>query len=65
MEKARLLEQLTPSRLGIVAPDTAVAQLKAKGITLRGLTAARSPARPRPAMLKAVAPIRPAVSLAR
>ena len=42
-----------------------MAQLKAKGITLRGLTAARSPARPRPAMLKAVAPIRPAVSLAR
>jgi len=43
-----------------------MAQLKAKGITLRCLTAARSPARrPRPAVLKAVAPIRPAVSLMR
>jgi hypothetical protein len=66
VEKARLMEQLTPLRLGIVAPDTAVTQLKAKGVTLRGLTAARSAARrPRPAVLKAVAPIRPAVSLAR
>jgi hypothetical protein len=26
VEKARLMEQLTPLRLGIVAPDTAVAQ---------------------------------------
>jgi hypothetical protein len=66
VEKARLLEQLTPLRLGIVAPDTAVSQLKAKGVTVRGLTAARSAARrPRPAVLKAVASIRPAVSLAR
>ncbi len=66
VEKARLLEQLTPLRLGIVAPETAVVQLKAKGVTLRGLTAARSTARPpRPAVLKAVAPLRPAVSLAR
>ena len=66
VEKARLLEQLTPLRLGVVAPDTAVVQLKAKGITLRGLTAAGSaPRRPRPAMLKAVASIRPAVPLAR
>jgi hypothetical protein len=65
-EKARLLDQLTPVRLGIVAPDTAVAQLKAKGVALRGLTAARSaPRRPRPPILKAVASIRPAVSLAR
>lgn len=66
VEKARLLEQLTPLRLGVVAPDTAVVQLKAKGITLRGLTAAWSAARrPRPAMLKAVASIRPAAALAR
>jgi hypothetical protein len=66
VEKARLLEQLTPLRLGIVAPETAVVQLKAKGVTLRGLTAAWSVARrPRPAILKAVASIRPAVSLAR
>jgi hypothetical protein len=66
VEKARLLEQLTPLRLGIVAPDTAVAQLKAKGVTLRGLTAAWSAVRrPRPPILKAVASIRPAVPLAR
>jgi hypothetical protein len=66
VEKARLLEQLTPLRLGVVAPDTAVVQLKAKGITLRGLTAAWSAARrPRPAILKAVPSIRPAVPLAR
>ena len=66
VEKARLLEQLTPLRLGVVAPDMAVVQLKAKGVTLRGLTAAWSAARrPRPAILKAVTSIRPAVSLAR
>jgi hypothetical protein len=66
VEKARLLEHLTPLRLGIVAPDTAVAQLKAKGVTLRGLTAAWSAARrPRPALLKAVASMRPVVPLAR
>ena len=66
VEKARLLEQLTPLRLGVVAPDTAVVQLKAKGVTLRGLTTAWSAARrPRPAILKAVASIRPAVPLAR
>jgi hypothetical protein len=66
VEKARLLEALTPLRLGVVAPDTTLAQLKAKGVTLRGLTAAWSAARrPRPAMLKAVASIRPAVPLAR
>jgi hypothetical protein len=66
VEKAHLLEQLTPLRLGIVAPDTAVAQLKAKGVTLRGLTAAWSAARrPRPAVLKAVASIRPPVAVAR
>jgi hypothetical protein len=47
VEKARLLEQLTPVRLGIVAPDTAVVQLKAEGGTLRRLTAAWSaPRRP-------------------
>jgi hypothetical protein len=66
VEKARLLEQLTPLRLGVVAPDTAVIQLKAKGITLRGLTAAWSAGRrPRPAIVKAVASIRPAVPLVR
>ena len=66
VEKARLLEQLTPLRLGIVASDTVVVQLKAKGITLRGLTVARPAARrPRHAVLKVVDSIRPAVSVAR
>jgi hypothetical protein len=66
VEKARLLDALTPLRLGIVASDTALIQLKAKGVTLRGLTAARSaPRRPRPPVLKAVASIRPAIPLAR
>ena len=60
VEKARLLEQLTPLRLGILAPDTAVAQLKVKGVTLRRLPPAPSvDRRPRPATLKAVASIRP------
>ena len=64
-EKARLLEQLTPLRLGIVGPETAVIQLKAKGVTLRGLAAAGwGTKRPRPAVVKPVAFIRP-VSLAR
>lgn len=66
VQKVHLLEQLTPLRLGVVAPDLALVQLKAKGVTLRGLTAAWSDAqRPRPAMLKAVASIRRAVPLAR
>ena len=66
VEKARLLEQLTPLRLGILAPDTAMAQLKAQGITLRVLATARATARPpRRAVLKAAAPMRPVVPLAR
>jgi hypothetical protein len=62
LEKARLLEQLTPLRLGILAPETALAQLKAKGVTLRRLPSAPSAdRRPCPPMLKAVASIRPAL----
>jgi hypothetical protein len=64
VEKTRLLEQLTPLRLGVLSPDTAVVQLRAKGITFRGLTAAAA-RRPRRQILKAVASIRPAVPLAR
>jgi hypothetical protein len=61
VEKARLLEQLTPLRLGILPPDTAVAQLKARGVKLRRLPPAPSAdRRPRPATLNAVASIRPA-----
>jgi len=66
VEKTRLLEQLTPLRLGVVAPDMAMVQLKAQGITLRGLTPLRATAgRPRRVILKAVAPLRPVVPLAR
>jgi hypothetical protein len=36
VEKARLLEQLTPLRLGVMAPDTAVVQLKGQGGYLPG-----------------------------
>jgi hypothetical protein len=62
VEKARLVEQLTPLRLGILAPDTAVAQLKAKGVKLRGLSLAPLDDRtPRPATLKAVKRTRPGV----
>jgi len=65
VEKARLLDQLTPLRLGILAPDTAVAQLKAKGVKLRPLPPAppapSADRRPRPAPLKAVASIRPTI----
>jgi hypothetical protein len=61
VEKARLLEQLTPLRLGILAPDMAVAQLKAKGVKLRRLPPAPLADRRRPATLKAVAPRRPAL----
>jgi hypothetical protein len=40
VQKAWLVEQTTPLRLGVISPDLAMAQLKAKGITLRGLSAA-------------------------
>ena len=60
----RLVEQLTPLRLGILAPDMAVAQLKAKGVKLRRLPPAPSAdRRPRPATRKAIASIRPALAL--
>jgi hypothetical protein len=62
VEKARLMEQLTPLRLGILGPDTAVAQLKAKGVKLSGLSPAPGDNRnPRPAALKAVTSARPGV----
>jgi hypothetical protein len=56
VEKSRLVEQLTPLRLGSRTPDTAVAHLKAKGVTLRVPLTDRRP------RLKAVASIRPALS---
>ena len=66
VEKARLVEHLTPLRLGIVASDTVVVQLKTKGVILRGLGAAGSAAQvPRPRMRKAIASVRPVMRLAR
>jgi hypothetical protein len=66
VEKTRLVEQLTPLRLGVVAPDAALVQLKAQGVTLRGLTTARTAVtRPRRVILKAVTSMRPAMPLAR
>jgi hypothetical protein len=63
VEKAHLVEQLTPLRLGILAPDTAVAQLKAKGLKLRGLSTAPAEDRtPRPVTLKAITSARPGVA---
>jgi hypothetical protein len=59
VEKARLLEPLTSLRLRVLAPDTALAQLKAVGVTLRKLKPAPTAApSPRPTALKAVASIR-------
>ena len=56
LERTHLLEQATPLRLGVASPDTAVVQLRSKGITLRGLASA-SPVsrRPRSVILRAVA----------
>src|SRR5262249_52301357 len=41
VERTLLLEQLPPLRLGVVAANIAVMQLKARGISLRGLTPRR------------------------
>ena len=37
VQKNHLVEQLTPLRLGVASPDAALAQLRSKGIALRGL----------------------------
>jgi hypothetical protein len=48
VEKTQLQEQMTPLRLGVVSPDVALAHLREKGITVRGLAAAwQSGRRPR------------------
>ena len=46
VERARLNEQITPLRLGIISPDVALALLKAKGVTLRLPAAPRRSASP-------------------
>lgn len=55
VEKVRLLEHITPLRLGVASPDTIVVQLRGQGITLPGLATAWSTTRrPRGVVLKAV-----------
>jgi hypothetical protein len=60
VERTHLLEQATPLRLGVASPETAVVQLRSKGITLRGLVSA-PPASRRPprVVLRAVVSPRP------
>ena len=59
VEKAWLVEQTTPLRLGVTSPDLALAQLKARGITLRGLAAAWAvDRRPNEVVLRAIPPQR-------
>lgn len=63
VEKACLVEQMTPLRLGVASPDLALAQLRSKGITLRGVASAWAIDRvPAEVVLKAVGPRRPAVT---
>ena len=55
VEKAWLVDQTTPLRLGATSPDLALAQLKARGITLRGLAAAWAvDRRPQEVVLRAI-----------
>jgi hypothetical protein len=64
VQKSHLIEQLTPLRLGVASPAAAVAQLRSKGIALRGWDAAVSASRrPRPVVLRAVVSRRPRASL--
>jgi hypothetical protein len=59
VEKAWLVEQTTPLRLGVMSPDLALAQLRARGITLRGLAAAWAvDRRPQEVVLRAIPPQR-------
>jgi hypothetical protein len=65
VERTLLLEQLTPLRLGVVAPNIAVMELRARGITLRDLTPRRALDRQPPGrILRAMrAPRAPVVAL--
>ena len=63
-EKAQLQAQITPLRLGAVSPDVAVAHLKGKGISLRGLATVWQGSRgPGVAVLKPVPIRRPVPAL--
>ncbi len=57
-EKTQLQEQITPLRLGVVSPDVAVAHLRGKGITLRGLATAWHAGRRPPGVVLKVVPVR-------
>jgi len=62
VEKARLIEQMTPLRPGVASPDLALAQLRSKGIALRGAVAAKPSDRPSSEiLLKSVVPLRRSV----
>jgi hypothetical protein len=64
VEKARLVEQMTPLRLGATSPALALAQLRSKGIALRGVTAAWAVDRPpQEVVLRAVVSQHPKVTL--
>jgi hypothetical protein len=53
-ERARLNEQITPLRLGIVSPEAVFAVLKSKGIALRLPAAPSADRRPQAVVLKAI-----------
>jgi hypothetical protein len=55
LERSRLLEHVTPLRLGVLAPETALVLLGSGGITLRGVGTGRATRRlPRDIALRAV-----------
>jgi hypothetical protein len=57
VEKTRLIDQITPLRLGVASPDLALAQLRAQGVTLHGVAAAWVAERgPRGVLLESVIP---------
>jgi hypothetical protein len=57
VERARLIDQITPLRLGITSPEVALAQLRSRGIVLRGVAAAWSADHPAESgVLRAIAP---------
>lgn len=59
VEKAWLIEQTTPLRLGVASPELVLAQLRSKGIALRGLAAAWAvDRRPQEVVRRAVPPQR-------
>jgi len=63
VEKARLIEQMTPLRLGVASSDLVLAQLRAKGIAVRGAAGPKaSDRRLSETPLKSVVPLRRSVT---